>query len=95
MRKSVRNVAFATRAILRVARQCQHRGRAVPAVGREARRSVTRRRKRPCTIRVALKAKGKRRQWRSESVPCPKQTAEQGSSSVGRKWVGKGQEEAL
>ena len=78
-----------------VARQCQHRGHAVREVGREVRSSGTRGRKRPSTIRVALKAKGKRRLWRSASVPCPKQTAKQGSSSEGRKWVGKGQEEAL
>jgi hypothetical protein len=100
MRKWVRNVAFATCAILGGARQCQHRGRTVRKVGwarGEPRSSGTRGTKRPCTIRGALKAKGKRRLWtvRSESVSCPKQTAKQGSSSVGRKWVGKGQEEAL
>ena len=95
MRKLVKNVAFAKRAILGRARQCQYRDREVGEVGREARNSLTRRRKRPSTIGVVLKAKGKRRLWRSESVPCPKQTTEQGSSSVGRKWLGKGQEEAL
>jgi hypothetical protein len=95
MRKWVRNVPFATRAVLGVARQCQHRGRAVRELGREARSSGTRGRKRPCTIWVALNAKGQGILWRSESVPCQKQTAKQGSSNVGRKWVGKGQEEAL
>jgi hypothetical protein len=45
-------------------------------VGQEARSSKTRGRKRRRTSRVALtKAKGKRRPWRRESVPCPRQSA--------------------
>jgi hypothetical protein len=42
---------------------------------------------------IIFKAKGK--SMRSESVQCPKQTAKQGSRNAARKWVGKGQEEAL
>jgi hypothetical protein len=63
-RKWVRNVAFATRAILGRWRR-QQRGCTVREVGREARSSQARGRKRPSTSRVAVKAKKKKRLWRS------------------------------
>jgi hypothetical protein len=85
VRKSVRNVSFATHAILGGARR-HKRGRAV----REARRSKTRGRKRPNTSRKGFKARGKRRLWRRESVLCPREPARQGSRSVGREWAWRG-----
>jgi hypothetical protein len=74
--KWVRNVAFATHAILGGARR-QTRGRAVREVGREARSSKTRGRKRPSTSRKGFKARGKGRLWRRESVLCPREPARQ------------------
>jgi hypothetical protein len=91
VRKWVRNVAFATHAILGGARR-QKKGRAVREVGREARSSKTRGRKRPTTSRNGFKARGKRRLWRRESVFCPREPARQARRSVGREWVGGGQE---
>jgi hypothetical protein len=88
--KWVRNVAFATHAILGWARR-QERGRAV----REARSSKTRSRKRPNTSRKGFKARGKRRLWRRESVLWPREPARQGMRSVGKEWAGRGQVEAL
>jgi hypothetical protein len=64
-------------------------------VGQEERGSKTRGRKRTSTSRVALKAKGKRRLGRRESVPCPRLSAQQESSNEGRRWAGKGQTEEL
>ena len=90
----VRNVAFATHAILGGARR-QKRGRAVREVGREARRSKSRGRKRPNTSSKGFKARGKGRLWRRGSVLCPRERARQGRRSVGREWAGRGQEEAL
>jgi hypothetical protein len=58
-RKCVRNVGFATRAMLG-ARE-QDRGCAEREVGRVARSLKTRERKRPSTSRIASKAKAKRR----------------------------------
>jgi hypothetical protein len=92
--KLVTNVVLATHAILGGARR-QKRGRAVREVGREARSSKTRGRKRPNTSREGFKARGKGRLWRRESVPCPRELAWQGRHSVGREWAGRGQEEAL
>jgi hypothetical protein len=93
--KWVRNVAFATHAVLGGARW-QKRGRAVREVGREARSLKTRGRKRPNTSRKGFKARGKGRLWRRrESVLCPREPARQGRRSVGMEWAGRGQEEAL
>jgi hypothetical protein len=88
--KWVRNVAFATHAILGGARR-QKKVRAV----REARSSKTRGRKRPNVSRKGFKARGKGRLRRKESVLCPREPAQQGRRSVGREWAGRGQEEAL
>ena len=44
---------------------------------------------------MALKAKGKRRLGRRESIPCLRQSAQQESSSKGRGGTGKGMEEEL
>ena len=89
-RKRVRNVAFARHAILGGARR--HKGgRAV----REAKSSKTRGTKRPNTSRKGFKARGKRRLWRRESVLCPRELTRQGRRSMGREWMGRGQEEAL
>jgi hypothetical protein len=93
VRKWVRNVAFATHAILGGARR-QKRGRSVTEVGREARRSKTRGRKKPNTSRKGFTARGKRRLWRRESVICPREPAQQGRRSVGREWAERGQVEA-
>ena len=84
--KWVRNVAKATHAIL---------GGVVREVEREARSSKTRGIKRPTTRRKGFKARGKGRLWRRESVLCPREQARQGRRSVGREWIGRGQEEAL
>jgi hypothetical protein len=92
--KWVRNVAFATHAILGGARR-QKRGRAVREVGREARSSKTRGRKRPNTSSKGFKARGKGRLWSRESVLCPRERARQGRHSVGREWAGREEEEAL
>ena len=73
----------------------QKRGRAVREVGREARSSKTRGRKRPNTNRKSFKARGKGRLWRRESVLYPRERARQGRHSVEREWVGRGEEEAL
>jgi hypothetical protein len=88
--KWVRNVAFATHAILGGARR-QKRGRAV----REARSSKSMGRKRPNTSRKCFKAREKGRLWIRESVLCPRELARQGRHSMGREWAGRGQEEAL
>jgi hypothetical protein len=92
--KWVRKVAVATHAILGGAGR-QKRGCAEREVGREARSSKTRGRKRPNTSRKGFKARGKGRLWRRESVLCPREPARQGRRSVGREWAGAGQEEAL
>ena len=94
MRKWVRNVAFATHAIVGGARR-QKRGRVVMELGREARSSKTRGRKRLNTSSKGFKARGKGRLRRKQSVLCPKERARQGRHSVGREWAGRGQEEAL
>ena len=44
--------------------------------------------------RQVFKAKGKRKLWRRESVFCPREPIWQGRSSMGREWMGRGQEEA-
>jgi hypothetical protein len=44
--------------------------------------------------RQVFKAKGKRKMWRRESVFCPREPIRQGRSSMGREWMGRGQEEA-
>jgi hypothetical protein len=99
VRRWVRNVAFATHAILGGARR-QKRGRAVREVlrevGREAKSSMTRGRKSPNTSRKRFKARGKGRLWRRESVLCSREPARQGMLRVGREreWAGRGQEKA-
>jgi hypothetical protein len=96
MRKWARSVGFATRATLGRAGRCQDRGLAMREVGQEARSSKTRGRKKTSTTRVALiLAKAKRRPWRRESVPCPRQSAQQESSNKGRWRAGEGQAEEL
>ncbi len=88
-RKWVRNVGFATRAMLG-ARE-QHRACSEREVGRGARSFKTRERKRPSTSRVALKAKAKRRLWRSESLPCPRMATRHKRSSMKKEWAVVGQ----
>jgi hypothetical protein len=61
-------------------------------VGREARNSNARGRKIPS--RMVFKANGKGKLWRRESVFCPRKPIRQGRSSMGREWMGRGQEEA-
>jgi hypothetical protein len=94
--KWVRNVAFATHAILGGARR-QKGGRAVRQreVGREARSLTTRGRKRPNTSSKGFKARAKGRLWTRESVLCPREPARQGRHNMGREWAGRGKEEAL
>jgi hypothetical protein len=81
--KWVRNVVFATHAILGGVRR-QKKDRSVM----EARSSKTRGRKRPNTSRKGFKprTRGKGRLWRRESVLCPREPARQGRRSVGRVW---------
>jgi hypothetical protein len=79
-RRWVRNVGFATRAMLG-ARQ-QDMPCAVREVGRETRSLKRRERKRPSTCSVASKAKAKRRLWRRGSVPRPKTTTRPNSRSM-------------
>jgi hypothetical protein len=88
-RKWVRNVDFATRAMLG-ARQ-QDRGCAVREVGRETRSLKGRERKRQSTSSEASKAKAKRRLWRRESVPRPRKAARQKRSSMKKEWAVVGQ----
>ncbi len=94
VRKWLRNVAFETHAIVGGAMR-QKRGRVVREVGREARTSKTRGRKRPNTSRKGLKERAKGRLWRRESVLCPRERVRQGRQSVGKQWSGKGEGEAL
>jgi hypothetical protein len=109
VRKWLRNVAFATHAMLGGARR-QKRARAVRGarlslavreVGREARSSkTTSGRKRPNTSRKGFKARAKGRLWRRASVRgsrqgSPREPSRQGRHSVRREWAGRGQEEAL
>ena len=89
-RKWVRNVGFATRAMLGGARK-QDRVCAVREVGREARSLKRRERKIPSTSRVASKAKAKRRLWRLESVPRPRKATRSKSSRMETKWAVVGQ----
>ena len=63
--------------------------------GAEGEKLSNKRKKETMHNQGGLEGKGKEKTGRSKSVPCPKQTAKQGSSSVGRKGVGQGQEEAL
>jgi hypothetical protein len=68
----------------------------VREVGREARSSKTRGRKRLNTSRKGFKTREKGRLWRRrERVLCPGDPSRQGKRSVGREWTGRGQEEAL
>jgi hypothetical protein len=70
----------------------------VREVGREARSSKIRGRKRPNARRKGFKASlpgEKGMLWRRERVLCPREPARQGRRSVGREWAGRGQEEAL
>jgi hypothetical protein len=94
VRKWVRNVALATQGIVGGARR-QKRGSAVRELGRQARSSRTRGRKRPSTSRRGFKTKGKGRMWRRQSAFCLREPARQGRRSVGREWAVWGQEEAL
>jgi hypothetical protein len=94
VRKWVRNVSLATHGIVRGVRR-QKRGSAVRELGREARSSRTRGRKRPNTSRRSFKTEGKGRLWRRQSFLCLREPARQGRRSVGREWAGWGQEEAL
>jgi hypothetical protein len=84
-RKWVRNVGFATRALLG-ARE-QDKGCAEREVGQGVRSLKTRERKRPSTSRVASKAKAKRRRWRRGSVPCPRKLSRPKSSSMKKEWA--------
>ena len=94
VRKWLRNVAFATHAIVGGAMR-QKRGRVVREVGREARSSKTRGRKRPNTSRKGFNARGKGSLGIRENVLCPREPARQGRRSVGMEWAGRGQEETL
>ena len=87
MRKWVRNVGFATRAMLG-ARE-QDKGCAEKEGGRDdsVRSLKTRDRKRPNTSRGAQKAKAKRRLWRRESVPYPRKETRPKSSSMKTEWA--------
>jgi hypothetical protein len=87
--KWVRNVGFATRAMLG-ARE-QDRRCAESEVGRGARSLKTREAKRPSTSRVASKAKAKRKLWRRESVPGPRKPTRPKSSSMKKEWAVVGQ----
>jgi hypothetical protein len=69
----------------------QDRGCAEREVGRGARSLKTRERKRPGTSRVVSKAKAKRRLWRRGSVPRPRKTTRQKSSSKKKEWAVVGQ----
>jgi hypothetical protein len=88
-RKWVRNVSFATSAMLG-ARE-QDRGCAEREVGRGARSLKTRERKRSSTSRVVLKAKAKTRLWRRESVPYPRKATRPKSSSMKTEYAVAGQ----